>query len=405
MFPFLLFLALFNRFIYKSSLNPIFLQSVLWLVYYSLLSINIKAYDVHLYQVTKFILYQSIGFSLGGFLCYLFTKKSSLDTLSPLTNESINISQRNIEILFPIFFILQVVTLLVYIKSTGNTSILAIADVREKLVEEDGKKFGTFGLIQLMMSVYLILTSLSKTTFTKKHWLLLGLFLYYTILLGSRAQFIYYFLSLFYILLWQKRINGKKIFGSIALILGLLYIMTILRGANSNSATLTEILMIYTITAMPALKLGVFANSKCFGYYTFRVIYVWINKLGFNLPINSILSEYTMTPLPTNVYSYVKPYYLDFGYLGILFVPLFLGFLQQFFYFRARKGSFVFLFLTSILMYPLLMQVFEETYFLQLTNIIYSLLLATMVGKLSIRFKRKEQLLQRKELAFITTEI
>lgn len=359
-----------------------------------MLCLNIKSYDIHLYQVTKFIFYQSIGFSLGGFLSYLFTKKTSLDYLSPVSKESINISQRNIEFLFPIFFILQVITLLVYVKSTGNTSILAIADVREKLVEEDGKKFGTFGLIQLMMSAYLILASLSKTTFTAKHKLLLGFFLYYTMLLGSRAQFIYYFLALFYILLWQKRISAKKIFASITLILGLLYIMTLLRGANRNNGTLTEILMIYTITAMPALKLGVFANSKCFGYYTFRVIYVWINKLGFTLPINNILSEYTMTPLPTNVYSYIKPYYLDFGYLGIFIVPLFLGFVQQYFYFRARRGSFVFLFLTSILMYPLLMQVFEETYFLQLSNIIYSLILATMIAKLSIRLKRKEQLLQ-----------
>ena len=386
---FLLFLAIFNRFIYKSSLNPIFLQSVLWLIYYTLLSINIKSYDVHLYQVTNFILFQSIGFSLGGFLCFLFTRKSSLVCQYPVSDEIIDVSQKNLRTLFPFFFILQVISLVGYIKTTGSMSILAIAEIRDTLAEEDGKNFGTFGLIQMLMSVYLILTTLSKTTFTLRHKLLVGLFLYYCMLLGSRAQFIYYFLALFYILLWQKRISGKKVFGSIILVLGLLYVITTLRSTNGKS--LTEILMIYTITSMPALHLATFSNSKCFGYYTFRVIYVWINKLGFSLPISNILSEYTLTPLPTNVYSYIKPYYMDFGYLGIFVLPLFLGFLQQYFYFRARKGSFVFLFLSSILMYPLLMQVFEETYFLQLSNIIYSFLLAAMVAKLSIKFKSKEQ--------------
>ena len=179
LFFFLLFLAVFNRIVYKSSLNPIFLQSVLWLIYYSLLCLNIKSYDIHLYQVTKFILYQSVGFSLGGFICFLFTRKSSFNNLNPLTQESISISQRNLQILFPVFFLLQVASLLVYVKSTGNISILAIADVRDTLVEDDGKKFGTYGLIQMIMAVYLLLITLSKTKFTMWHKVLVGMFIYY----------------------------------------------------------------------------------------------------------------------------------------------------------------------------------------------------------------------------------
>jgi len=388
----LLFLVVFNRIIYKSNLNPIFLQSALWFFYYALLSINIKSYDIHLYQVTNFVLLQSIGFSLGGFFCYLFTRKTSLDNQYLISNETIENSKRNLQNLLPVFFIIQIISLLAYIKITGSISILAIAEIRDTLAEEDGKNFGVFGLIQLIMSVYLILTSLSKSTFTKWHKLLLVFFLYYTMLMGSRAQFVYYFISLFYILLWQNRINGKKIFGSIALLLGLMYLITVLRSAKASGQTLTETLMIYTITSMPAMHLSTFSNTKCFGFYTFRVVYVWINKLGFNIPISNILSEYTLTPLPTNVYSYLKPYFMDFGYTGVFILPLFLGFIQQYFYFKARRGSFSYLFLSSILLYPLLMQVFEENYFRQLSNIVYSFILAVLVAKINVRFKKKEQL-------------
>lgn len=388
LFFFLLFLAVFNRVIYKSSLNPIFLQSALWLTYYSLLVINIKAYDIHLYQVTNFIFLQSLGFSIGGFICFLFTRKSSFDNLNPLPQQSIDLSQRNLDFLFPIFFFLQIVSLLVYVKSTGNVSILAIADVRDTLVEEDGKKFGTYGLIQMIMAVYLLLITLSKTKFTNWHKVLVGMFIYYTMLLGSRGQFVYYFITLFYILVWQKRISAKKILGSFAMITGLMYVLTILRAAKANGQTLTETLMIYTITSMPALHIAQFSNSKYFGYYSFRVLYVWLDKFGFNYPLSPVLSEYTMTPLPTNVYSYIKPYYMDFGYTGIFLLPLMLGFIHHFFYFRARRGSFIFMFLTSVLMYPLLMQVFEENYFRQFSNIVYSFILTALVAKMNIRVNR-----------------
>jgi len=388
LFFILLFLAFFNRFIYKSSLNPIFLQSVLWLIYYSLLCINIKAYDIHLYQVTNFILLQSVGFSLGGFICFLFTRKSSFDNLNPIGQESINISQKNIQILFPVFFFLQVASLFVYVKSTGNVSILAIAEVRDTLVEDDGKKFGTYGLIQMIMAVYLLLVILSKTKLTLWHKGLIGMFIYYTMLLGSRGQFVYYFITLFYILVWQKRISAKRILGSIALLTGLMYVITILRAAKAYGQTLTETLMIYTITSMPALHIAQFSNSQCFGYYSFRVFYVWLNKFGFNFPLSPVLSEYTLTPLPTNVYSYIKPYFLDFGYTGIFLLPLVLGFIHHFFYFRARCGSFIFMFLTSVLMYPLLMQVFEENYFRQFSNIVYSFILTALVAKMNIRVNR-----------------
>lgn len=388
MFPFLLFLALFNRFIYKSNLNPIFLQSVLWLIYYTILYLNIKAYDIHLYQISQFIIYQSIGFSLGGFFCFLFTRKSSFLNIYPINEKTINLSQANIQKIFPVFFVLQLISLVAFIKSTGNVSILAIADVRDVLAEEDGKNFGSFGLIQMVMAVFLLLISISKTKFTVWHKVLVGLFLYYTMLLGSRGQFVYYFVSLLYILLWQRRISGKKIFVSVSLVLLLMYILTVIRSAKATGQTLGETLLVYTVTSLPALHIGTFVNSKCFGYYTFRVAYIWINKLGFSFPLSSVLSEFSFTPLPTNVYSYVKPYYLDFGYAGVFLLPLFLGILHQYFYFKARRGSFLSLFLSSILMFPLLMQVFEENYFRQLSNIVYSILLAAIVSKLSIRIHK-----------------
>ncbi|HEX8461328.1 MAG TPA: hypothetical protein VF623_07855, partial [Segetibacter sp.] len=70
----LLMITVINGYVYKSFLNPIFLQSLLWLIYFFFLALNIDLYDVKIEDTYSFIFYQSVGFSLGGFICALFTR-------------------------------------------------------------------------------------------------------------------------------------------------------------------------------------------------------------------------------------------------------------------------------------------------------------------------------------------
>lgn len=84
------------------------------------------------------------------------------------------------------------------------------------------------------------------------------------------------------------------------------------------------------------------------------------------------------TPLPTNVYTALFPWYHDGGILGIVFGFGVIGFASTYL-FDARYNSRTSLFLYSISLYPLIMMVFEEQYFRAYTLWVLALLLVVVV--------------------------
>ena len=116
------------------------------------------------------------------------------------------------------------------------------------------------------------------------------------------------------------------------------------------------------------LEFGKYRLVPLLSYNTFRVVWLWTERLGFNIPVAPVISEWISTPLPTNTYSYLKPYYMDFGMVGVFGIPLLLGFcvITCCSIFR-QKVSYISCYLLGFLMYALLMQPIEEQYF-QMAN-------------------------------------
>ena len=393
MFILLIGVVLFNKFFYKSYLNPIFLQSVIWLIYYFFLFINIKYYDVHIEAIQNFVVYQLIGFSLGGLFCCLFTKKNSVYKRILPEEHANELTLKNIIYIYPFVLVVLIISLFLIIKESGTISIFNIGNLRENLVEDDGKKYGSLGVIQLLISVYVIIFIGIKDAIKKNFFKFITIlipFLYFTLMLGSKGQFVFFFSAVLYLLSWSKRLNKSYLLFSGLLLVAILLGLTFLRLESDNTSysfskdSLAELLLVYTVTSLPALSLIKFSSPKIFGYYTFRVIYVWLNKFGFAFPIAPVLSEYTLTPLPTNVYSYIKPYYHDFGLTGVFWLPFILGFLHNYFYFAANKGKLNYIIFASLLVYPLGMQIFEENYFRQLSIWIYIFILILILTKVKI---------------------
>lgn len=397
----LIALVILNKVLYKSFLNPIFLQSVLWLVYYFFLMLNINSYDVKLTDVHKFLLVQSLGFSLGGFICLLFTRKNTLSIRAPFGDETSTTTYKNLLLFYPFVMVVMIVSCAFLVKEANSLSIFSVQDLKEQLIEDDGKKFGSFGLIQLLASVYVVIFIATRDLIKEnkvKFFALLVVFVYFTLLLGSKGQFVFFFCSTLYLLAWMKKVNKYHMLIAGVLLVALMLFVTFIRfgGAEDSitSDSIIDLLLIYTITSLPGLHLLQAAQPKVFGYYTFRILYVWLNKLGFDFPVAPVLSEFTMTPLPTNVYSYIKPYYHDFGYPGVFILPLILGVVHNFFYFKANKGNLNYLILSAFLIYPLGMQIFEENYFRQFTNWVYVFLLIQLLTKVNFSRRLKSRPLQ-----------
>ena len=127
----LIALVILNKILYKSYLNPIFLQSVLWLVYYFFLSQNIRSFNVGIEPLNKFVLLQSIGFSLGGFICLLFTRKSLINNkVEILYNETEKI-QSNIIRLYPYFLCFLIFCIFFLIRMGKSFSLDQVFNLRD----------------------------------------------------------------------------------------------------------------------------------------------------------------------------------------------------------------------------------------------------------------------------------
>lgn len=393
-------LCIFNKLVYKSWLNPIVIQSLVWLGYYLLLQSNIGAYDVYLKNVEPFILFQSLAFSMGGFICALFARSPSISRRVQVGSDAVSTAQQNTAILYPVVIVVLLAAIGYILADIGTLSPYSIMDFRDALSEDDGKKVGGIGTLQLLMSVYVIvyLGVYKRSQGWAKMLVLVILFVYFTLLLGSKGQFVSFFCATGFLVVWQKKIRKLYLGLAFLLFVGVLVFLFYLRaggdGGSVDDDSLADLFLIYTVTALPALYLSPF-KSLSFGYYTFRVLYVWLNKFGLDMPVAPVLSEWVVTPLPTNVYSYIMPYYKDFGYWGIWIFPMILGFFHNFIYFKANKGSLTFLILSALFVYPVITQVWEENYFRQITNWVYITLVILLLTKLKLSVKSKpEQHLQ-----------
>lgn len=390
MLLFLFFVVIVNIFIYKSLLNPIILQSILWLIYFLILSANIESFDVSIEEVYYFLICQLVGFSVGGFIYWYFFMKDTV--IANLLNfeqdrykeETDSITRRNIDLLYPLFMVILCGAIYFILKESDSISLFDVSDLRETLTEEDGKRYGTYGFIQLMVSVYVLILILSQKVFSLKHKLLVALFFVYTYLLGSRGQFIFFLGTLFYVLLWQKKISKWKLLIGIFLTLLIMFLVTYSRTSDLDGDFLINTLLVYTTASLPALVIEQFHGSEIVGYHTFRAVYLWLNKMGFTFPVAPMLAEWTKTPLLTNVYSYIKPYYYDFGTFGIILIPAILGFSYNMMYLRAMRGKFSSLLMLGLFIYPMIMQTFDEQYFRWAPNWIYIYVLIKIITKVKL---------------------
>ena len=382
--------VIFNIFIYKSFFNPIILQSILWLIYFLILSANIESFNVNLEEVYYFLICQLIGFGFGGFMYwFFFMRGNELINLLPPNEEKYEqsantIAINNIDLLCPLVIVILCCAIYFILKESDSVSLLDVSELRDTLTADDGKRYGTYGFIQLMVSVYVLILVSSQAVFSLKFKFLICIFFVYTFLLGSRGQFVFFLGTLFYILLWQKKITKWKLIIGICFTLLIMFLVTYSRSSDVDGDFLFNTLLVYTTASLPALVIEQFHGSEIVGYHTFRTVYLWLNKIGFSFPVAPVLSEWTKTPLFTNVYSYIKPYYYDFGFWGIILVPTLLGFIYNMMYLKAMKGSFSSLLMLGLFIYPMVMQTFDEQYFRWASNWIYIYILIKIITKVKL---------------------
>lgn len=131
------------------------------------------------------------------------------------------------------------------------------------------------------------------------------------------------------------------------------------------------------------------ANSDFFGIHTFSGLYSMIRKIGFNIPPSVVALEYIHCgKYLTNIYTPLRRYIQDFGFIGMSIIMTFLGF----FYTKllnsnkSQKASGLRIILTGYLFFPLFYICIEERFFMDviINRTVYTIICIFILYKILV---------------------
>lgn len=180
----------------------------------------------------------------------------------------------------------------------------------------------------------------------------------------NKTGFIVFFMGILFMLKQKKVLTLTRCFYIMGLLLGFMIITAISRG-DTESLNWTDYTIIYLLSPLPAMDMilgdDVAIHYGNWGSATFRMFYKIGELLGFNVDY-SVCNEWVQVPLPTNVYTTLKLYYLDFGYIGIWLFAITLGVIWGVVYRYQKKDPAYMLFYASMI-YSLFVQFFGDYFF------------------------------------------
>lgn len=272
--------------------------------------------------------------------------------------------------LYPIVCTLNILFSILVLKEVGGAlSLDAFVTAREGLLED---KFPLY--LKLLFyfnsfsTVYLMIVSLYGGILTKKQYIYLVIILLIaTFVRTNKTAVISLASALFYIYYVRGLLTKTRIIIGILGVVAILYISILLRGDVTESFDVTKYLIIYTLSPLTAMDMIMNGDytvfSGAWGSSTFMVFYKIINFFGFNYDIAS-RGEWVSVPFPTNVFTVLRGFYVDFGLTGIIVFSILLGSIWGIIFKWSVRGYGIFIIFYALMMYALVLQFFADYVFI-----------------------------------------
>lgn len=221
------------------------------------------------------------------------------------------------------------------------------------------------GLFAVIWQVSLLLELLC---FEKKKWwrlaLISAIYLAFGVATMSKIIFLCYFLFMGTIFYFKKILTLKHLLICLSLLVVLFIGVQTARNAMKFSSTDHNFFLCYVVSNFYAFDTLEPMTASHWGENTFRVFYAIAEKMEWSKiePVDPLL-EWIQKPIPTNTYTTLYPFYVDFGAWGIGFFSIFLGSLYGWLFKKAQSGSNFHLLFYAVLTNALFMQYAAELFF------------------------------------------
>ena len=272
---------------------------------------------------------------------------------------------RDIYLIVSVFIIPKLILFAKTAIANGETGQWAF-DLRMAALGQGSGFHDTLGGLIVLVTQCSFMLELLCYDKKKKSRLIVATFCYllYGIVSMSKITFLNIFLYTCVILYFNKKISIKQILGGTGVLLIFFLLLQSIRHSINISEAKGTVVSLYILGNFFAFDTLEPCTSLHWGENVFRAFYSMFYKLGLSdiESINPIL-EWVYKPIPTNTYTTLYPFYVDFGIWGILFFSIFLGFLYGYFFRKAQPGSKFHLLFYAVITGILVMQYAADQFF------------------------------------------
>ncbi len=289
----------------------------------------------------------------------------------------------NIYLALAILF-LPVLAVFTYRAITQGTAGNWAADLHAAALGKGGGRTTPFGGIFVVIWMASYILELIRFDGRKK-WRLavsFGCFFLYAAVTMSKLFLLYIFLFGGAILLMRRKITLRQALGGASVLVLLCLLLQFARCLDLGE--LNKSIHYYVIGNLYAFDTLTPGAAEHFGENTFRIVYALLHKLGLSSiePVNTFL-PWVEEPIPTNTYTALYPFYVDFGLWGVCFFAIFTGAVYGWLYKKATMGSTLHIALYAVALTIIVMQYAADLFFTTLTGNIKLAVLLTVPFVLS----------------------
>ena len=328
-------------------------------------------------ETLAIVLGTCLSFSLGGWAAYLYYKQLSL---GHAPSRAIHKESTATEVVRLSIFALLTMMLPFYLLDFFHTASLAgigniFFNVRETYTEVAVSGESTPFIRQLFQPFagYFFFLHLAVRRDSRRDRLMTigasALAVLGVLLTTGRTGFVTLGLGYLFIEYARQRKIGLKFFWVSFMLLCVMSVMFFVAKnvavEHNTSATLALLRdHIFEYVAGPLAAFDKVVHGEGAGYnHTLSSFYRFSNQfLGTAFPLPPVIDEYVFVPFPTNVYTVLKFFYLDFGMWGLFGVMFGIGLIQTYIYYRAVDRDPLYIVFYAVLIYPLIIIFFDDYY-------------------------------------------
>ncbi|MEA4967759.1 MAG: O-antigen polymerase [Bacteroidaceae bacterium] len=248
----------------------------------------------------------------------------------------------------------------------------------------------TFAFVSYMIELFTYIKSKNK----KRVIILFIINFIFAISTMAKTTFLFLFLSTLIVVAYNRKVSIKGIIITLLVIFFLMNSIQFLRtdtgdGTDNKREGVTNMFNTYVFGGIVALDQIVNSSmkSKNEGQNSLVFIDNVKSKIGLRdkVPkeyVNSIAYEgYFYTPYPTNVYTVIGPFWLDYSYKGVIVFSFIIGLFAGYFYKLAVRGVSWGIILNAYFLCVLILQFFGEYIFTNMSYLLQLIILCFIAYK------------------------